>query len=97
MEMVVPSTHEVLENGEMMNLDGGWSLNYNWWGTTLYLTKDECRSLTYGHSIGTAVAGLTNPALAASLAAANVVAQYGADHNGVWLHRTWNGVTWPTF
>ena len=39
--LVMPANYAVVDNDEMMYVDGGWCFERCWWGANLYLTSSE--------------------------------------------------------
>lgn len=94
----LPAQYVDIEQEEMMYIDGGATYYSNWWGHCIKLTKAECRLLNKGTSLTAICATLMKtPASAIVAAAAGVVgvmAQIGAENNGLYLNSSIVGVFW---
>ena len=43
--LVMPANYAVVDNDEMMYVDGGWCIERCWWGANVYLTHSETSNL----------------------------------------------------
>ena len=49
--LVMPANYAVVDNDEMMYVDGGWCVDHHWWGFEVYLTHEERKAVTNGQLI----------------------------------------------
>lgn len=96
--LLLPKNYQTIDNDEMQYIDGGIEVYTNWWGISVYLTKNECRKLGYGYTAANIAASFSgNLAVVACISFARVFAQIGADNRGMWVNRAWTGNIWPSF
>lgn len=88
-KLVMPANYAVVDDDEMMYVDGGWCIENHWWGCNVYFTKDETILVCTGHKVLSSIAGpvLGWGSKAISLIYEAVIA-YRGRNNGVRLRVT---------
>ena len=76
--LVMPSSYAVMDEEEMMYVEGGWCIENKLWGYNIYLTHKERQLLSAGQTIAGIASGLASFGVGTAIlgAFATIVANY---------------------